>query len=159
MVTEAVLQLEIPTFDLPSTKGRIKSEDLQGHPSILVFYPEDNTPVCANQLTIYNEAMRIFERYNATIVAISIDCLESHTKFADKLNLKYPLISDDEPKGALAKAFGVYDEEREITKRAIFIFDEGGKQVFREVYPDHVNPGADGILRTLAELKTINRVS
>ena len=80
--------LGIPTFNLESNKFSISSDDLIGSPTILVFYPKNNTPVCSSQLALYNEVVPMFEKYQAKIYGISVDEVESHKKFAEKLNRK-----------------------------------------------------------------------
>ncbi|MHA2334833.1 MAG: redoxin domain-containing protein [Candidatus Hodarchaeales archaeon] len=142
-----------PDFTLRSTSGNINLKETVGRHIILVFYPADGTSVCSSQLALYNEVLPLFEEYNAKLLAISTDDLESHSEFAKKLKLDFPLLTDTEPKGTIAKAYGVYDETRNIAQRALFIIDEQGIIRWRHLSPINVNPGADGILRGLESLK------
>jgi peroxiredoxin len=141
-----------PNFSLPSTQSQINLEDMLGSPIILVFYPEDETDVCSAQLSIYNQALPIFKRYNAKIVGISIDDMKSHEKFADRLNLKFPLLADNSPEGNVSQLYGVYDDQIKKSKRALFVLDSEGNIFWKQVVPYEVNPGAEGILDALDEL-------
>lgn len=142
-----------PDFALPSTTGDefCLSEQL-GSPIILAFYPADNSPVCSSQLALYNEAQSLFKEHNAKLFGISTDDINSHQDFAENLNLTFPLLSDSDPSGEIAKAFGVYDEQDESVQRALFVLDKSGNIHWSYVSPKNVNPGAHGILKALETL-------
>jgi peroxiredoxin (alkyl hydroperoxide reductase subunit C) len=143
-----------PDFVLPATVGDpVRLSELNGRPVILAFYPADNSPVCSSQLALYNEALSMFEEHNAQLFGISIDDIDSHKTFADSLNLTFPLLVDNDPSGRIARAFGVFDEEKENSRRALFVLDAGGIIRWHHISPDNINPGADGILRALEELQ------
>ncbi len=142
-----------PDFDLPSTiGGETALSDYRGQPVILVFYPADWSPVCGDQLTLYNEVLPLFEEYNAQVLGISVDGIWSHRAFAENRNLRFPVLSDFEPKGAAARAYGVYDAEKGTSRRALFVIDAEGLVRWSYVSPSNVNPGADGILKALDSL-------
>ncbi|UCG26530.1 MAG: peroxiredoxin [Chloroflexota bacterium] len=142
-----------PDFTLQSDSGTtLKLSKLRGRPVVLVFYPKDNSSVCSSQLALYNEALSMFEEYDAQLVGISVDDHASHQKFARALNLNFPLLSDDDPAGETAKEFGVYSEQDQVAERALFVLDAEGRIHWRYVAPRGVNPGANGILEALESL-------
>lgn len=142
-----------PDFSLPSTPDqRVSLSELRGKPIVLVFYPADWSPVCSDQLGLYNELLPEFSEFDAQIIGVSVDGIWCHLAFAKDRKLRIPLLADFEPKGALARAYGVYDEKTGEAGRALFVID--GKGVIRWSYvsPVGINPGADGILRALESL-------
>ena len=144
---------EAPGFTLPATEGDdVSLSDFRGQPVVLVFYPADWSPVCGDQLTLYNEVLPLFEEYQAQLLAISVDGIWCHRAFARKRNLRFPLLADFEPRGAVARAYGVYDAKAGTSKRALFVLDAEGIIRWSYVSPSGVNPGADGILAALEAL-------
>ena len=144
---------EAPEVTLAATEGeRLSLKDFRGQPVVLVFYPADWSPVCGDQLTLYNEVLPLLEEYQAQVLAISADGIWCHRAFAENRNLRFPLLADFEPKGAVARAYGVYDAEAGTSKRALFVIDGGGIIRWSYVSPGDVNPGADGILAALESL-------
>ncbi len=142
-----------PDFVLPSTlDGTLGPKDRRGRPLILVFYPADWSPVCTDQLALYQEVMPEFEKHDAAMFGISVDGRWSHLAFAKDRNLGFPLLADFEPKGAVARTYGVYRAEDGTSERALFVIDPGGMVSWSYVSPTEVNPGADGILRALEDL-------
>ena len=142
-----------PEFTLPSGPNEnLSLSDLRGRPVILAFYPADWSPVCGDQLAIYNEVLPEFRRFNAELVGLSVDGVWCHRAYREQRNLHFPLLSDFEPKGAVAKKFGVYREGEGVTERALFVIDEQGRIAWSYVSPIDVNPGADGILNALEGL-------
>jgi peroxiredoxin len=126
-----------PDFALSDATGeRISLRDYRGQPVVLVFYPADFSPVCGDQLVLY----------------ISVDGKWCHRAFTENRNLRFPLLSDFEPKGAVAQLYGVYDTEKGVAQRALFVLDAEGIIRWSHVSPSNVNPGADGILRALEAL-------
>jgi peroxiredoxin len=128
--------------------------DFGGQPLVLVFYPADWSPVCGDQLGLYNEILPLFEEYGAQLAAISADGRWSHKAFAGERKLRFPLLSDFEPKGAVARRYGVYDEAAGTSKRALFVIDGEGMIHWSYVSPKGVNPGADGILNALESMSS-----
>ena len=144
-----------PDFELPSTadRGKTRLTEFAGRPVVLVFYPGDFSPVCTDQLTLYNELMPEFERHEAQLLGISVDSLWSHRAFARDRKLRFRLVADFHPKGAVSKQYGVYDEDNGLSERALYVIDRGGKIAWSYLSPPEVNPGADGILDALEELE------
>ena len=142
-----------PEFELPSTLDKnVSVADFRGRPTILVFYPEDWSPVCSDQLALYQQLLPEFQRFNAELLGISVDGIWSHLAFAKDRNLHFPLLSDFEPKGEVARAYGVYRDGDGTSERALFVIDAEGIVHWSYVSPVGVNPGADGILRALETL-------
>jgi peroxiredoxin len=142
-----------PDFTLKQTPDSTLSlSDLRGKAAILVFYPADWSPVCGDQLALYNEVLPEFERLGAQIVGISVDSVWCHKAYAEARNLRFPLLADFHPKGEMGKAYGVYDETKGNESRSLFVID--GEGVIRWSYrsPNSINPGADGILEALERL-------
>ncbi|HEY3050205.1 MAG TPA: redoxin domain-containing protein [Gaiellaceae bacterium] len=142
-----------PDFELPSTPDqKVSLGDFRGQPVILAFYPEDWSPVCSDQLALYQELLPEFQRYNAELLGISVDGIWSHLAFAKDRNLRFPLLADFEPKGKVARAYGVYRAPDGTSERALYVIDADGIVSWSYVSPVGINPGADGILRALETL-------
>jgi peroxiredoxin len=142
-----------PDFELPSTPDqKVSLGEFRGRPVILVFYPEDWSPVCSDQLALYQELLPEFSRFNAELLGISVDGIWSHLAFAKDRNLHFPLLADFEPKGAVARTYGVYRAADGTTERALFVIDADGVIAWSYVSPVGINPGADGILSALERL-------
>ena len=142
-----------PDFTLPSSPGETVSlKSLRGKPVILAFYPADWSPVCGDQMALYNEILSEFERYDAKLLGISVDGVWCHAAFKKDRKLQFPLLADFEPKGEVARRYGVYRQDDGITERALFVIDREGVVRWRYVSPIGVNPGAEGILKALDEL-------
>ena len=142
-----------PDFKLASTPDQeVSLADFRGRPTILAFYPEDWSPVCSDQLALYQELLPEFQRFNAELLGISVDGIWSHLAFARDRNLQFPLLSDFEPKGEVARAYGVYREGDGTSERALYVIDGDGVVFWSYVSPVGINPGADGILRALEGL-------
>lgn len=142
-----------PDFTLHVTPDQCLSlSDLAGKPVIIAFYPADWSPVCGDQMTLYNEVLPEFEKYGAEILGISVDGAWCHDAFAKHQNIHFPLLSDFEPKGAVAKTYGAYRESEGICERALFVIDRNGVIAWSYLSPLAVNPGADGILQALEQL-------
>jgi peroxiredoxin len=141
-----------PDFSLLTDSGRqVSLRDFQGKPLVLVFYPADNSPVCSSQLALYNQALPLFQEHDAQIVGISVDDPETHQAFSKKLNLSFPLLADNAPLGAVARAYGVFDQQAGTCGRALFVVDAEGLIHWSYLSPSSINPGADGILKALEE--------
>jgi len=142
-----------PDFSLHSTPDQTVSlSRFRGRPVVLVFYPADWSPVCGDQVALYNEMLSEFQSYNAQIVGISVDGAWCHAAFAGERKLRFPLLADFEPKGDVARRYGVYREEEGVCERALFVIDAEGIVRWRYVSPIGINPGADGILDALDKL-------
>ena len=142
-----------PDFALSAAPDKLlKLSDLRGRPVILVFYPADWSPVCGDQVALYNEILPDFREYGAELIGISVDGVWCHAAFARERNLHFPLLADFEPKGAISRAYGAYREKEGISERALFVLDGDGIIRWSFLSPIDVNPGADGILRALDSL-------
>jgi peroxiredoxin len=142
-----------PDFELLSTPDQTLSlSDFQGRPVILAFYPEDWSPVCSDQMALYQELLPEFQRFNAELLGISVDGIWSHLAFAKDRNLHFPLLADFEPKGEVARTYQVYRAKEGTSERALYVIDADGVVCWSYVSPVGVNPGADGILRALESL-------
>jgi peroxiredoxin len=129
-------------------------DDFKGKRLILVFYPADWSPVCGDELAIFNEVLPEFHKHNAELVGISVDGVWCHIAYAKHNRLHFPLLSDFEPKGEVARDYGVYRKRDGFSERALFLIDEEGIIQWSYVSPIGVNPGADGVLDALEELET-----
>ncbi len=143
-----------PDFVLKSTPDQsVKLSDFRGQPVVLAFYPADWSPVCGDQMALYNEILPEFQALGAEIFGISVDGVWCHLAFCRDRKLHFPLLADFEPKGAVARLYGAYRSEDGCTERALFVINSEGVIHWSYVSPVGVNPGADGILAALEELK------
>lgn len=143
-----------PEFSLHATPDqRVSLSDFRGRPVVLAFYPADWSPVCGDQMALYNEILQEFQAFDAELLGISVDGVWCHVAFADARRLRFPLLADFEPKGGVARQFGVYREQDGTSERALFVIDRAGVVRWSYVSPIGVNPGADGILRALESLR------
>jgi len=142
-----------PEFTLKSTPDQTVSlSEFRGRPVILAFYPADWSLVCSDQLALYNEVLPEFRRLGAELIGISVDGAWCHSAFTTNRKLHFPLLADFEPKGAVARAYGVYRESDGFSERALFVLDSEGVVRWSHVSPVGINPGADGILTALEAL-------
>jgi peroxiredoxin len=142
-----------PEFTLHVTPDQMLSlNELRGRPVILAFYPADWSPVCGDQMALYNEILPEFHRFNAELMAISVDGVWCHAAFSRDRKLHFPLLADFEPKGAVSKLYGAFRDGEGISERALFVIDKKGTITWSYVSPIAVNPGADGILEALESL-------
>jgi peroxiredoxin len=142
-----------PDFALRATPDQeLRLSELRGRPVILVFYPADWSPVCGDQVALYNEILPEFREYGAELVGISVDGVWCHAAFARDRKLHFPLLSDFEPKGAVSRLYGAYREQDGFSERALFVLDRDGIIRWSYCSPVGVNPGADGILNALESL-------
>ena len=142
-----------PEFTLNATADQTLSlRELRGSPVILVFYPADWSPVCSDEAALFNEVLPEFRKFGANLLGISVDGPWCHTAFAQNRNLHYPLLSDFEPKGFVAKQYGIYREKEGTSERALFVIDKNGIIAWSYLSPIAENPGANGIFETLETL-------
>lgn len=139
-----------PEFRLHRTPDQqISPSDFRGRPLILAFYPNDWSPVCSDQMVLYQEVMPEFRRHNAELLGISVDSVWCHLAFAKQNNIRFPLLADFEPKGDASRAYNSYRKRDGISERSLFVIDPEGAVYWSYVSPVGVNPGADGILQAL----------
>src|ERR1700677_4862105 len=142
-----------PDFTLSVTPDqRLSLRELRGKPVILAFYPADWSPVCGDQLALYNEILAEFKSHGAELLGISVDGVWCHAAFAKERHLHFSLLADFEPKGEVARRFGVYRDKDGFAERALFVLDKEGVIRWSSVSPVGINPGADGILTALEAL-------
>ncbi len=142
-----------PNFSLNSTPDqKVSLNDFRGQPVVLAFYPADWSPVCTDQLSLYAMVMPEFKKFNAELLAISVDNIWSHLAFAKDRKLNFPVLADFEPKGSISRKYGAYKEKIGESARALFVIDDKGIIRWSHLSPDGINPGADGILSALENL-------
>jgi peroxiredoxin len=139
-----------PDFTLNSSPDEtLTLSNLRGKPVIIAFYPADWSPVCGDQMALYNEILPEFSEFGAQMLGISVDGVWCHAAFAQQRKLHFPLLADFEPKGAVARKYGAYRDGEGVTERALFVIDGDGVIRWSYCSPINVNPGADGILEAL----------
>src|SRR5277367_2929276 len=139
-----------PDFSLPSTPDqKVALSEFKGKNVVLVFYPADWSPVCGDQLALYNEVLPMMKKHNAEVIGLSVDGIWCHLAFGGERKYRFPLLTDFEPKGAVARLYGAYREKEGTSERALFVIDKEGIIRWSYLSPVGVNPGADGILDAL----------
>ena len=147
--------IRAPDFSLRCKPDQsISLSELRGRSVILAFYPADWSPVCGDQMALYNEILDQFQEFQAELLGISVDGAWCHAAYARQNKLRFPLLADFEPKGAVARAYGVYNQTEGVCERALFVIDPDGLVHWSYVSPVGINPGANGILSALEDLKT-----
>jgi peroxiredoxin len=142
-----------PDFTLHVTADQTLSlSELKGKPVILAFYPADWSPVCGDEMALLNAVLPEFRKYGAELLGVSVDGVWCHDAFAAHRKLHFPLLSDFEPKGAIAKQYGAYRDKDGCCERALFVIDKNGVITWSYLSPVAENPGADGILDALEAL-------
>jgi peroxiredoxin len=142
-----------PDFTLArSSYATVSLADVRGRRVILVFYPADWEPVSQQQLTMYQDHLREFDRYGAVLLAVSTDHIWSHGAFVRAAGVDYPLLADAHPQGAVCRTYGVYDEQAGTSTRTIFVLDEHGVVRWSQSFPAAINPGIDSILTALESM-------
>jgi peroxiredoxin (alkyl hydroperoxide reductase subunit C) len=144
---------DAPDFALPDQDGNTVSlEDLAGQTSVLVFYPMDWSPVCTDQLNLYQEVIGELEESGAKLYGVSIDSAFSHKAFRKHLGISFPLLADFHPKGAVSKAYGVYIDERGHNQRALVMIGPDRKVLWSYQSPTPLEvPGANLIFDALEQ--------
>ncbi len=143
-----------PDFELKAKPDqRVTLSSFLGQPVVLVFYPADWSPVCGDQLALYNELHDVWQTHHAQLLGISVDQTWCHLAYARERNLRFPLLSDFEPKGEIARLYGAYEAGEGVAQRALYVIDRDGTIAWTHVSPAGINPGADGILEALEALE------
>ena len=144
---------EAPDFTLNSTPDqRLSLHELRGRPVILLFYPADWSPVCGDELALFNEVLPEFQEHGAELLGISVDGVWCHAAFVRTRKLRFPLLSDFEPKGAVSRLYGAYRADEGTSERALFLLDGDGIIRWSYLSPVGISPGADGVLSALESL-------
>ncbi|MBV8687577.1 MAG: redoxin domain-containing protein [Alphaproteobacteria bacterium] len=149
-----------PDFDAPVTPDqKLALSEFRGRRVILAFYPADWSPVCGDQMSLYNLVLPEFRKYGAELLGISADGAWCHQAYAKANQLHFPLIADFHPKGEIARSYGAYRDSDGVAERALFIVDESGHIAWSHLSPIAVNPGADGILDALERMPRLEAVN
>jgi peroxiredoxin len=152
-VTPAPVGTPAPDFALPRTPSiRIALHGLLGQPVVLVFYPMDWEPLSHDQLVLYQKYADEMARLGGRLLGISVDSVYCHAAFARAARLRFPLLADFQPRGGVARQYGVYRDGQGVSARALFVLDRQGRIRFSHTYPDFLNPGVDELLTTLEAL-------
>lgn len=143
-----------PGFALPATPDQKASlAELRGQNVILIFYPADWSPVCSDELAVFNEALPMLKEFRAQVLGISVDSAWCHHAFKDARKIGFPLLADFEPKGEVSRRYGAYRESEGTSERAIYVIDGEGKIRWSYLSPLGVNPGVDGVLEALESMQ------
>jgi peroxiredoxin (alkyl hydroperoxide reductase subunit C) len=140
-----------PEFKLRDQDGqKVTLESLRGQTTVLVFYPSDFSPVCTDQLNVYQEVLGELEAAGAKLYGVSVDSAWTHKAFQEHLGVTIPLLADFHPKGAVARAFDVYNEDYGVSKRALVMIgpDLEVKWAYESQSPLEI-PGANLIFDAL----------
>ena len=141
-----------PAFSLPDQDGnRVSLSDFGGETVVLVFYPADFSPVCTDQLSVYQEVLPQLEEQGAKLVGISVDGAFCHKAFQQHQGLSIPLLSDFHPKGEVAKAYGVWSEDHGVAGRALVMVGPEGTVQWSYLSPPLEIPGANLIFDALEQ--------
>jgi peroxiredoxin len=143
---------QAPDFTLRDQDGeKVSLSDYRGRKVLLVFYPGDFSPVCGDQLSIYQEVKPEIAEKRVELVGISVDSFFAHKAFREKLGIDTTLLSDFEPKGEVARAYGSYVEKMGFANRTLVLVDEDGKVAWTYESPNPGEfPGANVIFDALA---------
>ena len=144
-----------PEFSLKDqNQQEVKLSDFRGKKRVvLVFYPLDWSPVCTNEHACLVSDRKKFEQLDAQVLGLSVDSTWSHKAYAEKMGIRYPLLADFNPRGAVAAKYGVYLEDKGITGRAISIIDRDGKLAWHKNYDIPVVPDIEEVAQALAGVK------
>ena len=142
-----------PSIVLPASGSAIWDlQDYRGRAVVIVFYPADWEPVSTDQLRYYNEVLPHVRSLNAELIGVSVDSVWCHEAFTRAERLRFRLLSDAQPRGAVARAYGVYKPREGRSARALFVIDAAGIISWSYVAPPEVNPGVDGMMTALERL-------
>ena len=141
-----------PDFTLPDQDGNeVSLADFRGGKLLLVFYPLDFSPVCTDQLSVYQEVEPEIAEKGATLIGVSVDHPYAHKAFQEKLGIEFPLLADFEPKGDVSRAYDSYYEGVGHGKRTLVLIDEDGVVEWTHESPSPLEvPGANLIFDALA---------
>jgi peroxiredoxin len=142
-----------PYFALPDHDGKeVSLSDLEGQTSVLVFYPLDFSPVCTDQLNVYQEVLAELHVLGVGLYGVSVDSAFAHKAFRKHLGVSFPLLADFNPKGAVARDYGVYNHERGHNQRALVMIGPDLEVKWSHLSPSPLEiPGANLIFDALDE--------
>jgi peroxiredoxin (alkyl hydroperoxide reductase subunit C) len=144
-----------PDFRLRDQDGKgVSLSELRGRTVVLVFYPLDFSPVCTDQLNVYDEVLDELEAEGATLLGVSVDSSYCHRAFQSHLGIRIRLLADFHPKGEVARRYGVYDEEHGVTARALVMVGPDGMVTWSHRSPSPLEiPGANLIFDALQRIE------
>lgn len=144
-----------PDFTLKNQDQKeVKLSDFTGKKNVvLVFYPLDWSPTCTKEHACFVNDMRNFETLDAEVLGVSVDSTWSHKAYAEKMGIKYSLLADFHPRGAMGEKYGVYLPDKGITGRSVFIIDKHGKVAWAKNYDIPVVPDIAEVAKALTHLK------
>jgi mycoredoxin-dependent peroxiredoxin len=147
-----------PDFALNNQdKQEVKLSDFRGKKNVvLVWYPLDWSPTCTNEHACLVNEMKSFETLDAEVLGVSVDSVWSHKAYADKMNIKYSLLADFHPRGAMSEKYGVYLADKGITGRAIAIVNKDGKVAWFKSYDIPVVPDVKEVAAALQNVKAVS---
>ncbi len=140
------------TFPLPDRLDDLTAAAVFNPAQSSWFYPLDWEPLSRDQLALVQKFADEFARHGARVFSISVDSIFCHAAFARESQLHFPLLADFQPRGAVARQYGVYRDGQGVSARALFVLDRQGRIRFSRAYPDFFNPGVDDLLTTLEAL-------
>lgn len=141
-----------PDFSLPETPDqRVTLSEVQG-PAVLIFYPADWSPVCGDELSMFQAASHLFAKHGGQLLGLSVDGPWSHIAFRESRKLGFPLLADFHPKGQVARAYGVYRAGEGTSERGLFVLDQAHVITWSYLSPIGISPGVDGALQALESL-------
>ena len=144
-----------PDFTLLNQeKKEVKLSDFAGKKNVvLVWYPLDWSPTCTNEHTCFVNDMKKFDQLDAEVLGVSVDSVWSHKAYAEKMGIKYLLLADFHPRGAMSEKYGVYLADKGITGRAIAIVNKAGKVAWFKNYDIPVVPDLKEVASALSQVK------
>ncbi len=150
-----------PDFTLPDQDGNeVSLADLRGQTVVLAFYPLDFSPVCTDQLNVYQEVLADLEAAGAKLYGVSVDSAFAHKAFQQHLGITIPLLADFHPKGEVARRYQVWRDTDGFSERALFVIDPHGRITYRHVSPYlHHIPDLDELLAAVDAARTVQTES
>jgi peroxiredoxin len=144
-----------PDFTLQNQEKKdVKLSDFVGRKNVvLVFYPLDWSPTCTNEHACFVNDMRSFDKLDAEVLGVSVDSVWSHKAYAEKMGIKYSLLADFQPRGAMSEKYGVYLADKGITGRSIIIINKAGKVAWVKDYDIPVVPDLQEVAAALTQVK------
>jgi peroxiredoxin len=145
-----------PDFTLKDQSQKdVKLSDFAGKKNVvLVFYPLDWSPTCTNEHACFVNDMRSFDQLDAEVLGVSVDSHWSHKAYAEKMGIKYPLLADFHPRGAMSDTYGVYMADKGLTSRAIVIVNKAGKVAWIKDYQMSEVPDLKEVAAALQQVKS-----
>ena len=143
-----------PDFTLPDDRGsQVSLKSMRGKNVVLVFYPLDWSPTCTSEHACFVGGMKDFETLDAEVLGVSVDSVWSHKAYAEKMNIKYSLLADFQPRGAMSEKYGVFMADKGITGRSIIIVNKHGKVAWAKDYGIPEVPDVKEVATALSQVR------